>query len=357
MRIRCRVPGRRRAPRAHRHSSAHQCARPATGAALRPSVHLNGHFDVVPAGDGWTVDPFGGLVGDGRIYGRGSCDMKAGIAAALFAVEGIRRADVPLAGSIEISGTVDEESGGFAGVAWLAEHGRLTARTIDYVIIPEPLHVDRICLGHRGVYWFEVLTRGRIAHGSMPFLGVSAIDHMGLVLDRIQRELLPRLAARTTASRSCPRRAPRDDQRQRHRRRPAGGRHPDAVRRRSLPCGVRSPLPARGRVRRDQARDRGAARAGRRRHARLPLRAARSDGRPSGAHSRGLAGRDGARAARGGILGRPASSSPALARTITSTWPGSPASSTASPTALASSIWRISRTSSAASTTWSTRPK
>jgi succinyl-diaminopimelate desuccinylase len=169
------------------------------GRALRPAVHLNGHFDVVPAGHGWTQDPFGGTVIDGRIYGRGSCDMKAGLAAALYAVEGIRRAGVELNGTVEVSGTVDEESGGFAGVAWLAEHGRLSATRTDYVIIPEPLCVDRICIGHRGVYWFEVLTRGRIAHGSMPFLGSSAIDHMGLVLDRIQRELYPRLASRTTA--------------------------------------------------------------------------------------------------------------------------------------------------------------
>jgi len=169
------------------------------GRGLKPVVHLNGHFDVVPAGDGWTRDPFGGEVENGRIYGRGSCDMKAGIAAAFFAVEAIRRAGIELAGSVEISGTVDEESGGFAGVAWLAEHGRLSAVRTDYVIIPEPLYVDRICVGHRGVYWFEVLTRGRMAHGSMPFLGTSAIDHMGLVLDRMRRELLPRLASRTTA--------------------------------------------------------------------------------------------------------------------------------------------------------------
>jgi succinyl-diaminopimelate desuccinylase len=169
------------------------------GRSPRPLVHLNGHFDVVPAGDGWTMDPFGGEVRDGRIYGRGACDMKAGIAAAVFAVEAIRRAGIELAGSVEISGTVDEESGGFAGMAWLAEQGRVKAGRTDYVIIPEPLYVDRICVGHRGVYWFEVLTRGRIAHGSMPFLGTSAIEHMGRVLARVAHDLMPRLAARTTA--------------------------------------------------------------------------------------------------------------------------------------------------------------
>jgi len=169
------------------------------GRALRPLVHLNGHVDVVPAGAGWTLDPFGGTVRDGRIYGRGACDMKAGIAAAVYAAEAIRRAAVELAGSIEISGTVDEESGGFAGAAWLAEQGRLNADRVDYVIIPEPLNVDRISIGHRGVYWFEVTTHGRIGHGSMPFLGVSAIEHMGVLLDRVRRELLPPLAGRTTA--------------------------------------------------------------------------------------------------------------------------------------------------------------
>jgi succinyl-diaminopimelate desuccinylase len=168
------------------------------GRQPRPAVHLNGHFDVVPAGAGWTLDPFGGIVKDGRVYGRGACDMKAGIAAAVYAAEAIRRAGIDLNGTIEISGTVDEESGGYAGVAWLAERGRLTADRTDYVIIPEPLNVDRICIGHRGVYWFELTTHGRIGHGSMPFLGVSAIEHMGIVLEHVRRELMPALAARTT---------------------------------------------------------------------------------------------------------------------------------------------------------------
>jgi succinyl-diaminopimelate desuccinylase len=104
-----------------------------------------------------------------------------------------------VAGAVEISGTVDEESGGFAGVAHLARVGRLAAARTDFVIIPEPLNVDRICIGHRGVYWFEVTTRGRIAHGSMPFLGVNAIDGMNDVIAAIQRELKPKLSGRTTA--------------------------------------------------------------------------------------------------------------------------------------------------------------
>jgi len=168
------------------------------GPRFHPTLHFNGHIDVVPPGAGWTLDPFAAEMRDGRIYGRGVTDQKAGIAASLFAVEAIRRAGFKLAGSIEQSATVDEESGGFAGVAYLAEHGYVRPDLVDYVIITEPLDYDRICLGHRGVYWFEVLMHGRIAHGSMPFLGVSAIDRMAKLIERIERQLKPKLAERRT---------------------------------------------------------------------------------------------------------------------------------------------------------------
>ena len=164
-----------------------------------PGVHLNGHIDVVPPGLGWTVDPFDAVVRDDRIIGRGVCDMKAGIAAAVFAAEALQRAGVELPGRLEISGTVDEESGGFAGVAHLAHVGRIAKTRTPFVIIPEPLNVDRICVGHRGVYWFAVTTKGQIAHGSMPFLGVSAIAGMTEVLAAIRRELEPVLHGRLTA--------------------------------------------------------------------------------------------------------------------------------------------------------------
>jgi succinyl-diaminopimelate desuccinylase len=168
------------------------------GSSNGPAIHLNGHFDVVPTGSGWTRDPFGGEIADGRLYGRGSCDMKAGLAAAVFAAEAIRRAGVRHVAPIEISGTVDEESGGFAGVAWLAEHRLLSRERTKAVIIPEPFGVDRICVGHRGVYWFEVIAQGRIAHGSMPYLGISAIEGMSHLLDLVRDELGPALFGRVT---------------------------------------------------------------------------------------------------------------------------------------------------------------
>ena len=163
-----------------------------------PCVHFNSHIDVVAPGEGWTVDPFGGEIRDGRVYGRGACDMKGGLAASIVAVEAILDSGIPFPGAIEISGTVDEESGGYAGVAWLAERGYFSQPRVDHVIIPEPLYKDAVCLGHRGVWWAEVEVKGRIAHGSMPFLGVSAIRGMGAFIEKVERELYPRLEQRRT---------------------------------------------------------------------------------------------------------------------------------------------------------------
>lgn len=166
------------------------------GSRSGPCVHFNGHIDVVEVGAGWTVPPFDGLVKDGRVYGRGACDMKGGLASAIIAVEALIDTDPEYPGAIEISATVDEESGGFGGVAYLAERGWFSAPRVDHVIIPEPLNVDRVCIGHRGVWWAEIETKGRMAHGSMPFLGESAIRHMAAVLDRFEQKLYPKLAER-----------------------------------------------------------------------------------------------------------------------------------------------------------------
>lgn len=162
-------------------------------------VHFNSHIDVVEVGSGWTTDPFGAEIKDGKVYGRGSCDMKGGLAASVIACEAIVEEGLDFAGALEISGTVDEESGGFAGVAYLAERGYFSKPRVHHVIIPEPLGVDRICLGHRGVWWAEVETRGRIAHGSMPFLGDSAISHMSAFLHLLETQLQPQLLLRHTA--------------------------------------------------------------------------------------------------------------------------------------------------------------
>ena len=169
------------------------------GASAGDCVHFNSHIDVVEAGSGWTSDPFGAEIRDGKIYGRGTCDMKGGLAASIIAVEALIESGMPIPGALEISGTVDEESGGFAGVGYLAERGYFSKPRVHHVIIPEPLGVDRICLGHRGVWWGEVETKGRIAHGSMPFLGDSAINHMSAFIHLLETQLQPRLKQRHTS--------------------------------------------------------------------------------------------------------------------------------------------------------------
>ena len=168
------------------------------GARAGECVHFNSHIDVVTIGQGWTRDPFGGELAGGKIYGRGSCDMKGGLATSIIAVEAFLETWPDFSGAIEISGTADEETGGFGGVAYLSEKGYFSPEKVQHVIIPEPLHKDRVCLGHRGVFWAEIETHGRIAHGSMPFLGDCAVRHMGAVMAEMEASLFPALAAKRT---------------------------------------------------------------------------------------------------------------------------------------------------------------
>ena len=321
------------------------------GSRSGPGVHLNGHIDVVPPGLGWTVDPFEGVVRDGRIIGRGVCDMKAGIAAAVFAAEALQRAGVELPGVLEISGTVDEESGGFAGVAHLARVGRIAKARTPFVIIPEPLNVDRICIGHRGVYWFELTTKGQIAHGSTPFLGVSAIEGMNEVLAAIRHELEPVLRARVTAMPVVPDAA-------RHATINVngieGGQRVDGIQTPCVADRCRAVFDRRFLFEEtfDCAKDElealiaKALKSG----GGCYLRAARSDGRRSGANPRRVSGYRCARRrdSAGPRIGRPGWSR-APAPTIRSTSPGLPAFPTVSPTGPAKSSSPINPTSRAPS--------
>ena len=164
----------------------------------RPVLHFNGHMDVVPVGPGWSTNPFGGEIRNGRIFGRGASDMKGGIAAQIYAVEAIRRAGLQLQGTIEQSGVVDEESTGNrnAGMGYLVERGYISSERTNYVVITEPLNVDNICLGHRGAIWGEITTFGRQSHGSTPGQGINAIEHMASFIDEVTHELKPRLQQR-----------------------------------------------------------------------------------------------------------------------------------------------------------------
>jgi succinyl-diaminopimelate desuccinylase len=161
-----------------------------------PIVHLNGHYDVVPVGNDWTRDPFGGELIDGHIYGRGAADMKSGLAAQVIAAEAVRRTG--FSGTIVQSAVPDEETVGVrnAGMGWLVEQGLVKA---DAVIITEPFGPDGVGIGHKGAIWGEITIHGKQAHGSSPRLGVNAIEAMARYLAAIDRDLRPELDVRTTS--------------------------------------------------------------------------------------------------------------------------------------------------------------
>jgi succinyl-diaminopimelate desuccinylase len=138
---------------------------------------LEGHTDVVTEGNAaeWTHAPFSADVVDGKIYGRGSADMKSGLAAAMVAAAAIKRSGVSFRGRLVVGALVDEE-GDMIGVRHLATTP--LGREIDGAIICEP-EDNEICLEQRGVVWARVTIRGRMAHGAMPEAGVNPIVALG----------------------------------------------------------------------------------------------------------------------------------------------------------------------------------
>ena len=166
------------------------------GKGTRPVKHFTGHLDVVPPGQGWTRDPFGGEIEGGRIYGRGATDMKSGVAAQIYAVEAVRRAGFQLKGTIEQSATVDEEIGGYTGLGYLVNAGYIQKTKQDYVLYTECLDVDGICIGHRGTIEFTLSTTGRVGHSCMPQFAINAVDKMVWVINALNTELRPKVEAR-----------------------------------------------------------------------------------------------------------------------------------------------------------------
>jgi succinyl-diaminopimelate desuccinylase len=166
------------------------------GPAPGPTVHLNGHYDVVPVGNDWTRDPFGGELAAGWIYGRGAADMKSGLAAQVIAVEALRRTQ--WAGRIVHSFVPDEETVGVenAGTGWLVEQGVIARENTDALIITEPFGPAGVGIGHKGAIWGEITVHGRQAHGSSPRLGVNAIEGMARYLAYLDEHLRPQLDQR-----------------------------------------------------------------------------------------------------------------------------------------------------------------
>ena len=148
---------------------------------------FNGHYDTVPVGnlEFWSVDPFGGLVKDGRIYGRGSGDMKGAIASAIIAAKALGEAGIALKGDFMIHGVADEEFFGRYGTRYLAEKGYVDSETVDMAVVGEGSVKDGVIHARtavRGRVLVKLLVRGKSAHSSRPQDGVNAVLKMGKVL-------------------------------------------------------------------------------------------------------------------------------------------------------------------------------
>jgi succinyl-diaminopimelate desuccinylase len=148
---------------------------------------FNGHYDTVPVGnlDFWSVDPFGGLVKDGMIYGRGSGDMKGAIASAIIAAKALDEAGIGLQGDFMIHGVADEEFFGRYGTRYLAEKGYVDSETVDMAVVGEGSIKDDVIHARtavRGRVLVNILVKGKSAHSSRPQDGVNAVLKMGKVL-------------------------------------------------------------------------------------------------------------------------------------------------------------------------------
>jgi acetylornithine deacetylase/succinyl-diaminopimelate desuccinylase family protein len=145
----------------------------------RLTLIVNGHLDVVPVRAGaWSHDPFDPQVVDGRLYGRGTADMKGGIAAAVCALEVLDRVGVPPACNLVFHLVADEERGGRYGTQALLERGLIAG---DACLIPEPTGLD-LCVAERGLMQARIAIEGRPGHGSRPREGVSAIEQAAQVV-------------------------------------------------------------------------------------------------------------------------------------------------------------------------------
>jgi succinyl-diaminopimelate desuccinylase len=135
------------------------------------TVALNAHGDVVPPGEGWTHDPYGGEVHDGKLYGRASAVSKSDFATFTFAVRALESLKAPLKGGVELHFTYDEEFGGELGPGWLLKQGLtkpdlLIAAGFSYEVVT----------AHNGCLQMEVTVHGKMAHAAIPHTGVDALQ-------------------------------------------------------------------------------------------------------------------------------------------------------------------------------------
>ena len=164
------------------------------GASKGKTLHYSGHYDVVPAGKGWTEEPFGAREQDGKIFGLGIGDMKSGIISMIAAAKIVRKLGSRFNGNVTFSFTPDEETGGQAGVGYLVNKGLIAA---DWAVISEPSMPGLVKIGHRGALWLQLTSIGKTAHGSMAFNGINAFENMARMVLAL-KELEKSVQHRTT---------------------------------------------------------------------------------------------------------------------------------------------------------------
>ncbi|MGM0845398.1 MAG: peptidase [Bacillota bacterium] len=146
------------------------------------SIILNGHIDVVPEGDedSWNIEPYSGEYLNGKVFGRGSTDMKGGTVALLLAVEALKENGIELKGDIIFQSVIEEESGGTGTLAAL-----IRGYTAEAAIIPEPTNL-KMFPKQQGSMWFRLSVRGKQAHGGTRYEGVNAIEKAVAVIKALQ---------------------------------------------------------------------------------------------------------------------------------------------------------------------------
>ncbi|MED5618098.1 M20 family metallopeptidase [Ideonella sp. BN130291] len=145
-----------------------------------PVIALNAHGDVVPPGEGWTHDPYGGEVVDGRLYGRAAAVSKSDFATYTFALRALEALGLPLKGGVELHFTYDEEFGGELGPGWLLQQGLtrpdlLIAAGFSYQVVT----------AHNGCLQMEVTVHGKMAHAAIPHTGVDALQAAVAILNAL----------------------------------------------------------------------------------------------------------------------------------------------------------------------------
>jgi acetylornithine deacetylase/succinyl-diaminopimelate desuccinylase len=154
------------------------------------NLALNGHLDTVPPGRDMT-DPYRTVIQEGRLFGRGSADMKGAVAAMIYTLHLLKSCQMRLMGDLHFTGVVGEESGG-TGTRFLTKSGFKP----DCAVVGEPTNLDLVT-SHKGVEQLEVRIRGRAAHGSMPDRGVNAISAASEFIQRLEKELIPQFQTRS----------------------------------------------------------------------------------------------------------------------------------------------------------------